>query len=356
MNWKNFQAEAFRLTEEEIDGMTPYILAHYKKASEDILKELENVHSKILLNANPDDYYGLMLKQNRLESLLFTVNRQYINYATKAGEEINSIATASMSNTFYRLQYANAWLIPEISFAILPDDLIQLSVFGSVEAWKRYETSVKLKIFGDPKKYFPRAGTISELLAKSRARELESINRTITQGLIKGQSYHKTARELKDIISTFVKKNGVEKAKGAIANSLRIVRTETTRIMNDGAYANTMYARSQGVNIKRVWSATLDRRTRPAHAALDDKEENENGMWISPAGETSAPGRFNSVGQNVNCRCTTFEAIDGYRPSIRSGKNPVTGEYENFSYKNFEDWAKANNLEKNQYGQYYSTI
>lgn len=350
MTWKSFQDTAFRLTEKEVNGHIPYIISQYKQAIEVIDEDLKKIYTDILSGLDPNDYYTAMLKYDRLYKLLTEVTRQYSKYSRTAGKRIVVTGNISASNIFYRKQYNNQWLV-DIEFAVLPNELIEMSVLGSQVAWNKYQKSIIYDIYGSASQYYPQAGTLSEFLAANRKKEIDSIHRAITQGLIRGQSYTKTSKAVKEVIGKVVKKDGIPHTTGAMANAIRIVRTENTRIMNQLSEANTNYARSEGVSVKRVWNAALDNRTRSVHAALDNKEENTNGFFNSSMGPVKGPGQFSTVGQNVNCRCTTFESVNGSRPVLRRGRNPVTGDNEVFDYKDFNKWAKDKGLKYNKFGQ-----
>ncbi len=351
MTWKSFQSDAYRLTEQDVQDLAPLIVNQYQDAIKAINADLKEVYATILSDISPEDYYNTMLKYDRLTKLLDSVTKQYSSYSRKVGKFVGQAGAISMSNNFYRLQYTHKWLVPGIDFALLPNELLEMSVYGSTEAWKKYRVAAK-KIYGNGQLYMPQAGTLSELLNKNRVKELSSIQQAITQGLLRGQGYNKTAQNIKDIIGQFMKKDGQVHTTGAMANAQRIIRTESTRIMNQASIANTEYARSEGVDIERFWNATLDNRTRPVHGALDNKSENKQGYFESSAGNVRAPGQFSSVGQNVNCRCTTAESVNGSRPTLRRGRNPETGENEVFSYTDFNSWARDNGLKKNKFGQY----
>lgn len=387
MTWKSFQSEAFRLTEQEIERLIPYILSQYRQAIKDIDKDLKNVYSQILSGVKPDDYWNTMLKYDRYNKLIESVTKEYSKYSREVGKITGDAGKIAMSNNFYRAQYSYLWLVPGTDFAFIPDEIIQMSVFGSTEAWKKYSNSIDQKIFGTADLYYPQAGTLSEFLASNRLKELENIQRAITQGLIRGQSYKKTSQAVKDVIGKYLVKDGVVNVTGAMANTIRIVRTETIRIMNEASTANTEKAKSQGIDVVRFWNATLDQKTRPVHARLDDKPENEKGFFETPFGLVRGPGQFSVVGQNIYCRCTTFESVNGSKPILRKGLNVVkfeeelkkaeeeilkkkkkkklsksekemarskatTKSREAFNYKNYDQWAKDNGLKQNEFGQY----
>ena len=81
MKWSSFQEEAFRLTEKEIEKLTPYIIKQYEQAIKAINKDLQNVYSKILSDVKPEDYHNTMLKYDRLTKLLESVSKQYIAFS-----------------------------------------------------------------------------------------------------------------------------------------------------------------------------------------------------------------------------------------------------------------------------------
>jgi hypothetical protein len=352
MAWKQFSDGAFRLTEKEVEALVPEILGQYRQAMKSIDDQLKNMYSKILSTVDKSDYYNEMLKFNRLEKLLAQISKDYAAFSRKAGVLTGQTGQISASNAFYRKQYAVNWLAP-IDFAVIPKDIIQMSVYGSADAYKRYKKSLEA-IYGPASQYMPKYGTLSNLLKNHRVDEIAGINRAITQGLINGHGYKKTSSAVRDVIGRILKKDGVLHTSGAMASAMNIVRTESTRIMNDASLSNTEYARSEGVDIRRIWDATFDNRTRQVHGNLDDKAEDDNGMFHSQAGLVSGPGRFSSVKQNARCRCTTFESVNGSKPTIRRGRNPETGENEVFSYTDFSTWAKNNGLKVNKFGEIVS--
>ena len=354
MTWQNFQDQAFRLTEQDVQDLAPAIMRQYQDAIKAINNDIKDVYADILSGVDPADYYNTMLKYDRLTKLLDGVTKQYSTFSRQAGVLVAETGKISMSNNFYRLQYTHKWLVPGLDFALLPNELLQLSVYGTLKSWKNYEASIFRKIFGPGKQYIPQHGTLADLLAANRLKEISNIQRAISQGLLRGQSYTKTAAAIKDVIGQFIKKDGVIHTKGAMANAQRIIRTESTRILNEASIANTEYARSEGIEIVRFWGASLDSRTRPVHGALDGKPENKDGYFESRAGKVKAPGQFADAGNNIQCRCTTWESVNGSKPTLRRGRNPETGENEVFDYKDFDQWAKDNGLKKNKFDQYYN--
>jgi hypothetical protein len=352
--WSKFQALGYNLTERDMERLIPQIMSQYDEARKIINRRLRDMYAKHLSAKTPAEYYNTMLQYNRLEKLLTQVTRDYAVYSSPAGKLVGQSGELALSNNYYRMQYATNWLSPSVVFGPLPNELLQISVYGSQDAYRKYTKSIMEKIYGSGGLYMPQSGTLTSLLTTNRTKEVEAITRAITNGLLQGNSYNKVSKEISQIIGEYVRdKAGNINATGAKANAIRIARTEGTRIMGDAALMNTEYARSEGLEVRRVWNATLDMRTRQVHATLDNKEEDNDGGWDTSAGRTTGPGRFGSVGQNVNCRCTTFESINGSRPDLRRGRNPVTGKNEVFDYKSFDEWAEENNVKRKKNGQLY---
>jgi len=115
---------------------------------------------------------------------------------------------------------------------------------------------------------------------------------------------------------------------GAMANALRIVRTESGRTLNAGAHASDMELANQGIDIQKEWQATLDNRTRDTHAEIDGERAAVDGTFSNGLMYPS----------EINCRCSTIPIIDGVGPQLRRGRSPVTGENEIMDYKSYKEW------------------
>lgn len=132
-------------------------------------------------------------------------------------------------------------------------------------------------------------------LEDNATRVLTSIRKSLAQGITRGLS----VRDMSKLVDKDLETN---------ANSaVRIVRTETTRIMNSARQDAITKAQGDGVVVKKRWVATSDSRTRDSHAMLDGevKDENEpfsNGLMYpgDPSGEAA---------EVINCRCAMASDI-----------------------------------------------
>ena len=115
----------------------------------------------------------------------------------------------------------------------------------------------------------------------------------------------------------------------SLASAIRTARTATTAAQNAGRMDSYHAAEGMGIKLKKEWLATLDGRTRHAHAMLDgqtaetDKPFHVDGYEIMYPGDTSAPGYL-----VYNCRCTLIAALDDVPKApnpLRRARDPETG-------------------------------
>lgn len=159
-----------------------------------------------------------------------------------------------------------------------------------------------------------------------------NIRSEIAQGVIQGKSIPKIAESLANVVPNRNKKQMVLHA-----------RTAMTSAQNGGRMERFKEAEDMGIEMQKVWIATLDDRTRETHQELDgqavDLEEDfeVEGMRIRYPGDPWADPSL-----TYNCRCTLGEKLKKYPASFtRRAKDPESG-YEiisgNITYK---EWAKS---------------
>ena len=334
--FSEFQKQGFNLTEKELLAAEKLIMAEYTAAAKSIGSRLQKQYAK-LTPVGADNYYNEMLKFGRLKNLLKQVHDDYVKHSIAAGRKVSASLKQAMSDNYYRQQFTTSWAAVPAKYTVLPESLIELSVLGTEDSFKAVSDAVA-KQFGVMPLYQPKAGSLSALLAGDRVDEVRKIKKAITSGLINGQGYAKTVSSIKNICG--VVKNG--KITGGKANAMRILRTESTRILNSAAFANGKQLEAQGVDVYKQWVATLDDSTRDRHQALDGQKRAMDKTFDQGGDSAMYPGEFNSVEMNVNCRCTHNEIVPGLEPDIRIGRDPTTGKNAVFGYKNYPEWKKQN--------------
>ena len=346
MTFRNFQRLGFDLTEEEVAAYSRKVDEAYRGAYRTINKRLQAAYLA-LSDVKPEDRFNALLKYNRLDKLLKQIQTDYLKYSTQAGKDTLTGLQIAMSNNYYRQQFAMSWAATDAAFTVLPNALVEVAVYGTESSIKAVTKAMEDK-FNKAVNYMPQTGSLTKLLSENAQKEVNSITRAVVSGLRNGQSYRKTAQAVKRVIG----EASPEGYTGAMASAKRILQTESTRILNAAAYANSQQLESQGIEIIREWDAVLDLRTRDRHQSLDGKVADKNGLFHIDGDSAKYPGDFSSAALNINCRCGVIEYTEGMRPDIRTGRNPVTGKSETFEYMNYPDWAKSNGLKQDKNGRW----
>ena len=114
----------------------------------------------------------------------------------------------------------------------------------------------------------------------------------ITQGILQGESIQKMAGRLEKVV-------GMNR-KAAIRNA----RTATTSAENGGRMNSFRRAIDLGVDMTKLWLATMDGSTRHSHRALDGQEVPMEEPFESEHGEIMYPGDpYADPAELYNCRC-----------------------------------------------------
>ena len=163
-------------------------------------------------------------------------------------------------------------------------------------------------------------------MAYKNAKDLAKIKRELTQALtteiIKGGGYQKLAKKIDKVTDH----NNY--------GSIRIARTELGRMENTGKLKSFEHAQRKGVDLKKEWIATIDKRTRVSHRhvqgeIVDMKDKFSNGLKYpnDPNG---------SAREVINCRCTFVANIQKFTPSDAEIKLN-----EKFKKMSFDEWRDA---------------
>lgn len=134
----------------------------------------------------------------------------------------------------------------------------------------------------------------------------KKLNSAITQGILHGDSIPQIAKQLESVTDS------------GKAAALRNTRTAITNAECAGRDESYRMAQEDGVNLVRVWRATLDGRTRHSHAAIDGEER---GVDEEFSNGCMYPGDPNGDPAEVyNCRCTILAHVKGYEKYHERGK------------------------------------
>lgn len=126
------------------------------------------------------------------------------------------------------------------------------------------------------------------------------INSVITQGILQGKPIPDIEKDLQKVADMNYKQ------------AVRTARTLVTGAENSGRQDSYERAVDMGIDLQKMWVATLDERTRDSHVILDGEIVNveetfSNGLMGPGDQSTGDPAEY------INCRCTTVSVIDGMR-------------------------------------------
>lgn len=120
------------------------------------------------------------------------------------------------------------------------------------------------------------------------------VTSAVTQSIIQGETIPQTAERIGKKLSS-----SNEKA------MTRVARTAMTSAQNSGRIEAMHNAQDMGIAVKKLWIATLDRRTRDAHGELDGQTAEVDDAFHSSLGDIYYPGDPNANPANTwNCRCS----------------------------------------------------
>lgn len=171
---------------------------------------------------------------------------------------------------------------------------------------------------------------LSKRLYQYRDKLADNVTQNIITGLFEGKSYAEIARRVN------------EETEASYKQALRIARTEAGRTQSTTTQKGYIEAKKKGIDIQKRWLATLDKKTRHDHRELDGQTIEVDEKFSVRGHTAEGPRLFGVAREDVNCRCTTIEVIDGVAPELR--KNNETKEAS--EYKNYEDWLQGKTQSK----------
>jgi len=145
------------------------------------------------------------------------------------------------------------------------------------------------------------------------------LRRQLTVGILKGD----TIKDIAKRIDKVTDKNNY--------GSVRIARTESTRIENSGRTQAFKHGEDKGLKLKKKWISTIDKRTRVSHRYLQGEivgldKRFSNGL-LYPGDPTG------SAREVINCRCTHVVEFIG----IKKGAAEIELD-ERLKKMSYEEW------------------
>ena len=173
--------------------------------------------------------------------------------------------------------------------------------------------------------YDPQKSIFVEVnVPKTQKWNRQKINSAVLQGILQGESMQKIADRLEAVTS--MDENA----------AIRNARTAVTGAENAGRVDSYKRAESMGIEMKQVWMATLDNRTRDSHAMLDGTKVDPGKRFPNGCrypGDPAGP-----PGEVYNCRCTIVAEVEGSDAFAQTKSGRAHKLEKGVSYK---DWQKA---------------
>lgn len=162
-----------------------------------------------------------------------------------------------------------------------------------------YDVDAVAKLIKDQPELLPRKQVNGK---KDKAWNQTKMANIAAQAIIQGESIPQIARR----IST-------ETASDNMKAMVRYARTAMTSAQNAGRMETLHRAKGMGIQCKKVWLATLDRRTRDSHRNLDGQVRDIDEPFDSDFGKIMFPGDPEGhPGDVYNCRCTLTYQYEDY--------------------------------------------
>jgi SPP1 gp7 family putative phage head morphogenesis protein len=283
---------------------------NYLEALEITEKKLTDLYKKYAKEGSLT--YAEMTKYNRLQALHADLMKSYEEVFRKNGRVVRKLAESAYEASYFRM----GWQIMENAqvegrWGLLPPNLIKVAVEK------------------------PYSGlTLQEVWTRAKAGALSDIERAIVQGAVQGDSYPNMARRVKAAVDV-----NADRAK-------LIAQTEAHRLAVEAQKDAYDRAQDMGIEMRQVWDATLDSRTRDSHRAMDGKaaenvgtQDNPHYQWFMPGvGWVDGPGLTGVAAEDINCRCRVISEVKDFEPQFRISRN-AEGRNEISPYQTYEEWA-----------------
>lgn len=295
--------EGHILTDKELSKLERRIASVYREAAEELQKTI-------------DDYFQKFAKRDaEMKSLIGTVqNGKEWTEADYKRWRINQLARgerfqALKNKLAQRITDANETAVAYVNDATpgiyslnrnyAAYTIEKVSGNSDFTLWDERTARRMIVKKPDLMPYYPKKRAVKRGIDLAYGKK--QITASVTSSILQGKSIKGIADDLQHRLTTMSRDSAI-----------RTARTAVTSAQNAGRMDSYNAARDMGIKLKREWLATLDGRTRHAHAVLDgqqvemDKPFTVDGNSIMYPGDPSAPGYL-----VYNCRCTLVAVVDG---------------------------------------------
>ena len=320
---------AHRLTDKQLAALEKRIAAEYKKAADEMQGKVDayfqsfakrDAEQKALIGTtvNGKKYAERDYKQWRLAQIgrgerMEKLRDQLAERMTKANE-VAAVYINDATPGIYSLNrnYA-AYTIERVAGDV------------GFTMWDEQTVKRLIKEQPDLMPYYPEKRAVKRGIDLKWGKQ--QITAQVTTGILQGESIKHLADRLQTNIPTMNRDSAI-----------RAARTAVTGSQNAGRMDSYEAAKGMGIKLRKQWLATLDGRTRHAHAMLDGQTAETDKPFHSELGDIMFPGDPSAEPANVwNCRCTMIADVDGVDTSDalrRDRAGPI-------AYMTFSQWENT---------------
>lgn len=190
--------------------------------------------------------------------------------------------------------------------------------------------AVERLIKDDPELLKPPGKQMQDKIAKGEAVKWEKgqIQSVAIQAILQGESVKNMAKRISRDLC-------VKDEKAA----LRYARTAVNGAENAGRLDSYRRAKAMGINLKKMWVASPDGRTRDWHVDLDGQTVDIEEPFSNEYGDIMFPGDSGADPANVwNCRCTMTSQIKGFE---RDPSDLSLRPYHKLGSMTYDEWKEA---------------
>ena len=303
-------AAEYRIANREITRKVNAYMSEFKRKDKEWQKKLEN--GEITEAEYTSWRTGQVMIGKRWEEMRKTIAQDYSN--------VNDIARQMVQGTMpdvYALNHNYA--------------TFEVEKGGKVDtSYTLYDRPTVERLIRDDPKLLPDPRPTSALgkkLAKNKELRWEEqhVQSAVLQSILQGEDLEQTAKRFTQLTEM------------NYHQSVRYARTATTGAQNAGRVDGYKRAEKLGVNMKQVWLATLDGRTRHEHRLLDGQEVDVgepfevDGFKIKYPGDAAAPAHL-----LYNCRCTLISKVKGVDFDV-SNKTQRDDKIGDMTYQEWKD-------------------
>lgn len=291
-----------------------------KRLIQNYSQSLKEVRSQLAkLYEQTDGDFTEANKYNRLANLEKKISQEIAKLTGKNANSLKAGIASMYAESFYRTAYVidnQARKVGiQLSFGLLNPKVIEKAIDNPFDRYGKGKVK----------------GTLGWLRRNRDNQQVltRQLQEQITQGLVQGKSYQKTAKALKERFNT------------ATYKAMRIAQTESHRVQQAARLDGLNEASNMGVIMKKQWMSTLDGNTRDVHQNMDGETVDTDKPFIVNGEYLQYPGDPVGSPENViNCRCTSVGIIEGYEPKVRKARDE-DGKSVLVPYQNYNEWRKT---------------